>query len=191
MFSYQIDENLKLILSQPHHAEEITKVVRENLEQLKLWMPWATDDYSIDSAREFIKFNLAAFAENGSFSASIILEETFVGAVGFHNLDLKNKSAHIGYWLAKEAQGKGIVTRCCRVLFDYLFDDLGLNRIQINCNIENTKSRAIPERLGFQLEGIHRQVEWLRDDFRDWAIYAMLKEDWKNLNSESDFKNAV
>ena len=186
MFSYQIDENLKLILSQPHHAEEITKVVLENLEQLKLWMPWAKDDYSIDSAREFIKFNLAQFAGNGSFSASIILEERFVGAVGFHNLDLKNKSAHIGYWLAKEAQGKGIVTRCCRVLFDYLFDDLGLNRIQINCNIENTKSRAIPERLGFQLEGIHRQVEWLRDDFRDWAIYAMLKEDWKNLNSESD-----
>ncbi len=191
MFSYQIDENLKLILSQPHHAEEITKVVRENLEQLKLWMPWATDDYSIDSAREFIKFNLAQFAENGSFGASIILEDRFVGGVGFHNLDLKNKSAHIGYWLAKEAQGKGIMTRCCRVLFDYLFDDLGLNRIQINCNIENTKSRAIPERLGFQLEGIHRQVEWLHDSFRDWAIYAMLKEDWKNLNSESDFKNAL
>jgi len=191
MFSYQIDENLKLILSQQHQAEEITKVVLENLEQLKLWMPWAKDDYSIDSAREFIKFNLNEYAKNGSFSASIILEETFVGGVGFHNLDLKNKSAHIGYWLAEEAQGKGIMTRCCRALFDYLFDDLGLNRIQINCNIENTKSRAIPERLGFELEGIHRQVEWLHDSFRDWAIYAMLKEDWKNLNSESDFKNAV
>lgn len=179
MFSYQIDENLKLILSQEHHAEEITKVVRENLEQLKLWMPWARDDYSIDSAREFIKFNLSEFARNGSFAASIILEEKFVGGVGFHNLDLKNKSAHIGYWLAQEAQGKGIVTRCCRVLFDYLFHDLGLNRIQINCNIENTKSRAVPERLGFQLEGIHRQVEWLRGEFRDWAIYAMLAEEWE------------
>ena len=179
MFSYQIDDNLKLILSQQHHAEEITEVVRENLEQLKLWMPWAKDDYSIDSARDFIKFNLSEYAKNGSFSASIILEEKFVGGVGFHNLDLKNKSAHIGYWLAKQAQGKGIITRCCRVLFDYLFDDLGLNRIQINCNIENTKSRAIPERLNFQLEGIHRQVEWLNGEFRDWAIYAMLKEDWK------------
>ena len=180
MFSYRIDENLKLTLSQQHHAEEITKVVLENLEQLKLWMPWAKDDYSIDSAREFIKANLTEYAKNGSFSASIILEETFVGGVGFHNLDLKNKSAHVGYWLAKEAQGKGIMTRCCRVLFDYLFDDLGLNRIQINCNIENVKSRAIPERLGFRLEGIHRQVEWLNEEFRDWAIYAMLAEEWEN-----------
>jgi ribosomal-protein-serine acetyltransferase len=179
MFSYQIDKNLKLILSQQHQAEEITKVVLENLEQLKLWMPWAKDDYSIDSAREFIKFNLTEYAKSGSFSASIILEETFVGGVGFHNLDLKNKSAHVGYWLAKEAQGKGIMTRCCRVLLNYLFDDLGLNRVQINCNIENVKSRAIPERLGFKLEGIHRQVEWLNEEFRDWAIYAMLAEEWR------------
>jgi len=179
MFSYQIDENLKLVLSQQRHAEEITKVVQENLEQLKTWMPWAKDDYSIDSAREFIKFNLTEYAKNGSFSASIILEEKFIGAVGFHKLNLTNKSAHTGYWLAKEAQGKGIMTRCCRVLFNYLFDDVGLNRIQINCNIQNVKSRAIPERFGFKLEGIHRQIEWLNEEFRDWAVYAMLKEDWR------------
>jgi ribosomal-protein-serine acetyltransferase len=179
MFSYQINENLKLILSQQHHAEEITKVVRENLDQLKLWMPWATDNYSIDSARQFIEFNLNEFATNGSFDASIIFDEKFVGGVGFHNLDQKNKSAHISYWLAKEAQGKGIITCCCRVLFDYLFDEFGLNRLQINCNIENLKSRAIPERLGFQLEGILRQVEFFDNRFGDWAVYAMLKEDWK------------
>lgn len=179
MFSYQIDKNLKLILSQQHHAEEITEVVQANLDQLKLWMPWATDEYSIDSAREFIKYNLNEFAQNGSFNASIIWNEQFVGGVGFHNLDLKNKSAHIAYWLAKEAQGKGIVTKCCRELFDYLFDDLKLNRIQINCNVENLKSRAIHERFEFQLEGIHRQVEFFDNRFGDWAVYAMLKEDWE------------
>jgi ribosomal-protein-serine acetyltransferase len=183
MFSYRIDENLKLTLPTECDVEEIYAVVRENLEQLKLWMPWATNDYSIDSAREFIKRNLTEYAENGSFSASIILEEKFVGGIGFHNLDLKNKSAHIGYWLAKEAQGKGIMTRCCRILFDYLFNEVGLNRIQINCNIENAKSRAIPERLGFQLEGIQRQVEWLHNEFRDWAIYAMLAEEWRLVDS--------
>lgn len=185
MFSFQIDENLKLVLPTERHVEEITRIVRENLEELKLWMPWAKDDYSVESAREFIKFNLSEFARNGSFSASVFLEEKFVGGVGFHNLDLKNKSAHIGYWLAKEAQGKGIMTRCCRALFDYLFDDLGLNRIQINCNVENTKSRAVPERLGFQLEGIHRQVEFFDNRFGDWAIYAMLAEEWKEIRRQS------
>ena len=179
MFSYQIDENLKLILPQQQHAEEITRFVRENLDRLKPWMPWATDDYSIDSARDFISENLKRLAESGSFALNLVWNGKIVGSVGFHNLDLNNKSAHIGYWLAKEAQGKGFMTRCCRVLINYLFDDLKLNRIQINCNVENLKSRAIPERLGFELEGIHRQVEFFDNRFGDWAIYAMLREDWK------------
>jgi ribosomal-protein-serine acetyltransferase len=179
MFSYQVEENLKLTLPQARDAEEIAEVVRANLDILKPWMPWATDDYSIESAQAFIKYNLSEFAEKGSFSASIILDGKFVGAVGFHHLDLRNKSTHIGYWLAKEAQGKGIVTRCCGELFDYLFEALELNRIQINCNVENMKSRAIPERLGFKLEGIFRQVEFFDNRFGDWAIYSVLKEEWK------------
>jgi ribosomal-protein-serine acetyltransferase len=180
MFSYEIDENLKLVLPQQHHAEEITAVVLENLDELKPWMPWATDDYAIDSAREFISQNLKRLAESGCFAVSVVWNGKNVGSVGFHNLDTDNKSAHIGYWLAKEAQGKGLITRCCRVLIDYLFDELNLNRIQINCNVENVKSRAIPERLGFQLEGIHRQVEFFDNRYGDWAIYAMLKQDWKS-----------
>jgi ribosomal-protein-serine acetyltransferase len=182
MFSYQIDENLKLVLLQPHHAEEVTQVVRANLDQLKPWMPWATDDYSIDSAQDFIRRNLTEFAENGSFGAAIVWDEKIVGGIGFHNLDLNNKSAHVGYWLAKDAQGRGLITRCCRILINYLFEVRQLNRVQINCNVENTKSRAIPERLGFRLEGIHRQVEFLHGRFGDWAIYAMLREDWENVN---------
>jgi ribosomal-protein-serine acetyltransferase len=184
MFSYQIDENLKLILPQMHNAEELFAVVRENLDELKTWMPWATDDYSIDSAREFIKRNLRNLAEDGSFAANIVLEEKIVGSVGFHNLDSENKSAHVGYWLAKAAQGKGLMTKCCRVLIDYLFDVINLNRVQINCNIENAKSRAIPERLGFKLEGVHRQVEFFDNRFGDWAIYAMLREDWRGKSKK-------
>jgi ribosomal-protein-serine acetyltransferase len=179
MFSYQVDENLKLVLPTERDAEEITNVVRENLEQLKLWMPWVTDDYSIKTARDFIKTNLVEFAQNNTFAAAVALDKKIVGTIGLHHLNSENKSVQIGYWLDKQAQGKGSATKCCRVLINYAFEDLGLNRIQINCNVENIKSRAIPERLGFRLEGIHRQGEWLNNEFRDWAIYALLKEEWK------------
>ncbi|HEY0428622.1 MAG TPA: GNAT family protein [Pyrinomonadaceae bacterium] len=181
MFSYQVDKNLKLVLPQPQHAEDITAVVRENLEQLQRWVPWATADYSVETAREYINRTLKEFAENGTFGMNVVFDGKFVGALGFHQLDMTNKSAHVGYWLAKEAQGRGLMTRCCRILIDYLFDEMNLNRIQINCNVENVKSRAIPERLGFKLEGIHRQVEFFDNRFGDWAIYAMLKEDWKKM----------
>ena len=182
MFSFQVDENVKLVLPQPHMAGELTAVVLENLDRLKPWMPWATKDYSADLANEFIARSLRAFADEGRFEAVIMFGNEIIGSIGFHNLDGTNRSAHVGYWIAGKYEGKGFVTRCCRAVIDYLFDTMDLNRVQINCNVENLRSRAIPERLGFKLEGIHRQVEFLHDRFGDWAVYALLREEWKAQN---------
>ncbi|HMJ09259.1 MAG TPA: GNAT family protein [Pyrinomonadaceae bacterium] len=189
MLSVQIDENITLELPQPHHAEEVAAVVRENLERLKIWMPWAVDDYSVESARFFIQNNLKSLSENGSFGLLIKFDGRLAGSIGFHDLDKVNRSAHIGYWIAKDFEGRGIMTRCCRVLIGHLFHDFDLNRVQINCNVENTRSRAIPERLGFKLEGVHRQVEWLNGQFGDWAVYAMLQKEWKMEIGELRIEN--
>jgi ribosomal-protein-serine acetyltransferase len=178
MFSRTIDDELKLVLPLPHHDEAILKLVRENLEILKVWMPWATDEYSINSAREFIHNSSKQLLEGGGFNGIISFQNEFVGVIGFNRYDAANKSVEIGYWLATRAQGRGIVTKCCRAFIDYAFDDWSLNRIQINCNTENLKSRAVPERLGFKLEGIRRQAEFFNNRYGDWAIYAMLKEEW-------------
>ena len=180
MFTHEIDKNLKLSLPELWRADEITSVVRSNLKHLQPWMPWAVDDYSVDSAKEWIQRTLSEFAEDGRFNAIILVDEKLVGAIGFHNLNTAHGSAEIGYWIDKSHEGKGIITRCCKVLIDYLFGVRGLNRIQINCNVENKRSRAVPERLGFTLEGVHRQVELINGRFGDWAVYAMLKEEWKN-----------
>jgi ribosomal-protein-serine acetyltransferase len=178
MFSHQIDKDLKLALPELWRADEIADVVKANLKHLQPWMPWAVDDYSVDSAREWIHRSLNEFAEDGRFSALILVDDKPVGSIGFHNLNTQHGTAEIGYWISKEHEGRGIVTRCCKVLIDYLFDVRGLNRIQINCNVENARSRRVPERLGFKLEGVHRQVEFVNGRFGDWAVYALLKDEW-------------
>lgn len=186
MFSLQVDKDLRLALPDHSRAEELTALVRANLDRLKPWMPWATDEYSIEDCKRFIERSLKAYAENGRFEACIVEGNQTIGTIGFHNFDIANRSAHIGYWISRESEGKGIITKCCRFLVDHLFNVLKLNRVQINCNVENTRSRAVPERLGFQLEGIHRQVEFLHDRFGDWAVYAMLKEEWKPSESTNN-----
>ncbi|MEQ1605841.1 MAG: GNAT family protein [Pyrinomonadaceae bacterium] len=183
MFSCRVDDNIELRLPQTRDVEEITAVVRDNLDRLKPWMPWATDDYSAESARGYIQRTLDEFASDGRFSASIVQNGKIVGSIGFHNFDNANRSAHIGYWIARDEEGKGIVTRCCKALIDHLFDEVGLNRVQINCITENTRSRAIPERLGFKLEGVLRQAEYVNGRFGDWAIYSLLRDEWKNRRS--------
>jgi ribosomal-protein-serine acetyltransferase len=170
MFSYKLDSILRLKLPDPGDAKEAAEVVRRNLSHLKPWMPWAVDEYSEDHAQDWIRRTLETFAGDGSFNALIILNDRIIGSIGFHDLDRPNRHASIGYWIDREHEGKGIITRCCRVLVDYLFDTMELNRLQINCNVENVRSRAIPERLGFKHEGVLRQVEFVDGRFRDWAV---------------------
>jgi ribosomal-protein-serine acetyltransferase len=183
MFSHRIDEGLELTLPEPAMAAELAALVRANLERLQPWMPWATDDYTQDHAADFIRRTLNEFAEDGRFSAAIMANKRLAGIIGFNRLDTTNLSACIGYWIAAEHEGRGFVSRCTAVLMDYLFDVRDLNRIQINCNVENSRSRAVPERLGFTLEGVHREVELNNGIFGDWAIYAMLRREWEGLRS--------
>jgi ribosomal-protein-serine acetyltransferase len=179
LLASKVDEHITLQLPMTHHAEEVAMVVIQNLDRLKEWMPWAIAEYSVESATEFIQRNLRGLAEDGSFGLLIRYNSKLAGTIGFHNLDRVNSSAHIGYWIAKDFEGRGIITVCCRLLIDYLFSQMDLNRVQINCNVENTRSRAVPERLGFTFEGIQRQAEYIHGRYGDWAIYAMLREDWK------------
>ena len=83
----------------------------------------------------------------------------------------------LGYWLGEEFQGRGLVTAACRRLVAHSFDVLRLHRVEIRCAVENHRSRAIPERLGFRLEGRFREAEWLYDHWVDHAVYALLTTD--------------
>lgn len=59
-----------------------------------------------------------------------------------------------------------------------MFQEYGLNRIEIACATGNAKSRVIPERLGFKLEGVLRESEFLNGRHVDQAIYSMLASEF-------------
>jgi ribosomal-protein-serine acetyltransferase len=101
-----------------------------------------------------------------------------VGVASFTWIDQSNCSAAIGYWLAQEAEGHGLMTAAVTALLRHGFRTLQLNRIEIRAGLRNRRSRAIPKRLGFRHEGTLRQAERLADRFVDHAVYGLLKEDW-------------
>lgn len=179
MFSLHIDENLRLELPESHHAEAVNKLVRENLSRLQQWMSWAVDDYSANHAAEWIQRTVDSRAKDGSFNALLLFDGDIIGTIGYHDLNTINKHAAIGYWIDHRHEGKGIVTRSTRVLIEYLFSEVGLNRIQIDCNVDNRRSREVAERLGFTFEGVRREVEFLNRRFCDWAVYSLLRSEWK------------
>lgn len=178
MFCLIVDDEIKLCLREERHAEELFALVEANRIYLREWLPWLDASTTVDDTRNFIKNSLEQFANNKGFQAAIIYKDKTAGMIGFHQVDWANRAVEIGYWLAADFQGRGIITRSCRYLVDYAFKELDLNRVVIRCAVGNHKSCAIPQRLGFKQEGILRQSEWLYDHHIDLVVYGMLREEW-------------
>ena len=96
-----------------------------------------------------------------------------------HSIDWANRKSSIGYWLARDEQGHGTMTEAVRAHVDSAFATWGLNGILIQAAVENARSRAIPERLGFREEGTGcARSSASGDRMLDGVVYAMLAADW-------------
>lgn len=175
-----IDDTITLELIDLHHAEPLYTVVKENRMYLREWLPWVDGMRTVDDFRRYINSSRQRYANEQELGYIIMAGEQLIGRIGLHNIDLRNQSASIGYWLAQQWVGQGIMTRCCKALIRNCFTKHGLNRIEIRCGTENFKSQAIPERLGFKKEGIIRQGEFVNSRFIDLLVYALLKNEWKD-----------
>lgn len=178
MFSHIISDDLQLKLLEKRHADELFILSDNNRKYLREWLPWVDETISVEQSKDFIQFSLNLLAKSNGFNLGIFYKERLVGCIGLHSIDWSNKKTSIGYWLSEGHQGKGIMTKACKSIINYVFNDLSLNRVEIRAAERNIKSRAIPERLNFINEGKVRQAEWLYDHFVDHVVYGMLKEDW-------------
>jgi ribosomal-protein-serine acetyltransferase len=94
--------------------------------------------------------------------------------IGFHNVEWEAETTTLGYWIAEEHQGRGIVTQAVQALTEHAFAEWKLHRVQIRASTGNAKSRAIPERLGFEREGMLREAEKVGGRYKDLVLYAKL-----------------
>ena len=177
-FEIKINEKLSLILRSENTAEEFFKLIDKNRQELRRWLPWVDSTVSVEDTKKYTLECREKFKNKESVSTSILYEGSVVGSVGFNKVDLINEWAEIGYWLDKDHQGKGIMTECVKAIIEYGFNDLGLNRIIIKCDSLNTKSKAIPERLGFKIEATLREDHKYEGNFSDGLIYGLLKTEW-------------
>lgn len=185
MFSFRLGAGLSLELLAPRHAHELYEAVDENRDHLRPWMAWVDSTKSVGDIRAFISTTLDQVANNSGFQTVIRSGEKIVGVVGMHRIDWRNKLTSLGYWLAKDAQGKGVMTQACEAYVAHSFVDLGLHRVEIRCATGNSKSRAIPERLGFVFEGTLREAEWVNGGFVSHAVYGLLSSEWTKASGAS------
>lgn len=177
MFCCKINEQTELRLIDLQHSQELFKLFETNREYLRQWHPFVEAIRSVGDVEKLISGWRQLFASNRALYAGIWFNGKFCGIINHLTIDWVNRWTALSYWLDAGHQRQGIMTNCCQALIAQSFNTWKMNRVTIECAAENVRSRAIPERLGFKLEGITRGSEWLGDHFVDHAIYGLLISD--------------
>ena len=177
MIAIPVDSGLRLASLQLDDVEELFGLTDANRGHLRRWLPWLDQTRVPAATLRFVEFARHEAAAGTGLHLAIYEQNILIGVCGYNRIDAANRSGFIGYWLAADAQGRGIMSRCIAALASYGFAKRDLHRQVIACAEENSASAAVAERCGFRLEGVARDAEWLYDHYVNHRVYARLRTD--------------
>lgn len=146
------------------------------------YMTWPTYEKK-ETADLILSQWTASYKDPGFYQWAIELKSIgeAIGSISvvFHND--KICSAHMGYCIGSQWWGQGIMTEALRALLDFLFDEVGFNRVEAMHDTNNPASGAVMRKCGMKQEGIFRQYIRSNLGIGDASMYALLASDRKGV----------
>jgi ribosomal-protein-serine acetyltransferase len=173
----EVNEKTQLRLLEERHVEDYFALIERNQEHLYKWIALEAYEGSVETLRAYVKQRLLQFINGEGYHLGIWYQDALVGIPDYRP-NSRNRSVELGYWLEEAMEGKGIVTQACRTMVRHAFEEHEVHKVVISCAIDNPRSRAVAERLGFMQEGILRQVVRLHDRYIDGVFYGLLVDEW-------------
>lgn len=162
----------------PGDAAALLAAVRASLASLSQWFPWAHPGYALVDAEARIAHCVAARERGGEHAFGIFAGDgELLGCTGLNQVDARQRSANLGYWIGEAQRGKGLATRAAAQIAAFGFDELGLVRIEIVTLPDNVASQHVAEKLGALREGVFRNRIVFADRARDAVVFSLLPDD--------------
>jgi RimJ/RimL family protein N-acetyltransferase len=180
--AYRIEtERLVVRCWDPADAALVKEAVDASIEHLRPWMPWAHDEpQTLEEKVELLRGFRGRFDLGDDFVYGIFTrdERRVLGGTGLH-LRVGAHAREIGYWIRADSEGRGYVTEAVAALTRLGFEIDDLERIEIRCDPANTRSAAVPRRLGYMheatLRGRSRDEE---DRARDVMVFTLFDDQY-------------
>jgi RimJ/RimL family protein N-acetyltransferase len=132
--------------------------------------------YTLDDARWFVTHSAEESASGPSAHFAIVdaASDRLLGAISRHGQ--AEPRAMFGYWLAREARGRGVATRALRLIVDWTMATTSIIRFELYTDVDNERSGRVALRAGFEREGIRRAWSLDRDGRpMDAAFYVRIR----------------
>lgn len=169
-------ERLLIRMPKPGDGKAVFEAMNASMKELKQWVPFAQKDQSEQDVEINIRKAHTNFLTREDLRLHVYQKETgeFIASSGLHRINWDIPKFEIGYWIDSRHSGKGYMTEAVEAITNFAIHKLNAKRVEIRCDSKNLKSRAIPERLGFILEGILKNDgrSLNGNELRDTCIYA-------------------
>ena len=161
-------------------AQETYAAVRESLTDLKPWMSWAYDDYSLNDTREFIRITRARWQEGTLFAFAITDARSglVLGGCSLSHIHPVYHLCNLGYWVRSSQRGRGIAGRATLLAARYAFEKVGLVRVEIVIAPDNQASIRVAGKVNAHYEGVLRNRMVVGNAVYDARMYSLIPEDF-------------
>jgi len=170
----EVRPGLSLEPMHPEFAADYFDLIERNLDRLRLWEPWAHEKHTLVTTRTFLAWQAQLAVSHTVLPFVIVLDGRPVGSCTAR-LDATDGTAEIGYWVGAEVEGTGVARASVGALVDLVLAREETFRVQARTAVGNERSRALLERLGFELEGVQRSAQRMPGRRVDMALYARVK----------------
>jgi len=173
-----IDNELLLRSYEVDDFQELYNAINNSRRHLAPWLNWVSKTTKPEHSLQFIRKSQDQMHDQEALALGIFFKDKVIGGIGMHEWDQATKKAQLGYWIATEYEGKGIILKSLIPFVDYLFEKTGLNKIEIHYVAANKRSAKVAARLGFIIEGIIRQSCLRNGIMEDIVITGLLRNEW-------------
>ncbi len=181
-------ERLLIRVPQPNDGKAINDAIRESIDELRPWMPWARVVPSLAESETYARESALMFRNHEDLPLLLFRKSDmlYLGGSGMHNIAWDVPRFEIGYWLRTSATGQGYMTEAVNGVARMAFEQLGAVRLEIRCDARNRKSAAVALRCGFTLEAtLHSDSRAPDGNLRDSLIFAKLRADLEHDDAQS------
>lgn len=161
----------------------LRKMEKEDLPLIAEWFskPEFWGEYNV--LRQWSRTEAEWFLENPFELKSFIIEKKDGSKIGYINhfyvLHPDGRQLEIGYSLVPNERRKGYCSEAAKIMVDFLFLSKDVVRIQAQTDLRNVASQKVLEKVGFKKEGTIRKSFFTRGEPRDYYLYSILREEWK------------
>lgn len=162
-------------------AKAMFEVVDQNRKHLENWLPWVKLTLKVEDSLKYLFDKEEEIKKGTKVGYGLFLKDEYIGDISIFNIDEKNKSAEIGYWLSSSYLRNGYMTEAVGILEKEAFEEIGLNRIQIRCDERNNASAGVAKKCGYTFEGKLREDAFsdVFNDFRNTLIFSKLESEYR------------